>query len=451
MSLSPLSQADVGHHLHHFTNLEAHESQGPIMITEGRGIHVRDEQGRWYIEGVAGLWCAGLGFSEARLGAAAAAQFATLPYSHVFSHRSHGPAAELAQALTRIAPMPDARAFFVNSGSEAIDAAIKFVWYYHNARKQPKKRKFIARQRAYHGVTVAGAALTGLPYAKDGFNLPHDHVVHVGTPHYYGYAQAGESEEQFTDRLVAEIAQLIETEGADNIGAFVAEPVMGAGGVLLPPVGYFPKVQALLRQHDILFIADEVICGFARTGKMWGSQRFDITPDLVTCAKQLSAAYLPIGAVLLSGALYETLREQSAKLGVFGTGNTYGAHPVAAAVALETLRIYEQDGIVAHVQSLEAQFRARIEALGTHQHVGHARAVGLLGAIELVADKSSKTAFDPAQKTAPRLAAAMMEEGVIVRPTPGDSIGFCPPMIITSTELDEMFDRVQRALQRFFA
>lgn len=446
MSTPTLEQLDKDYTLHPYTNLAAHQDQGPFIITGGDGIHVIDDKGARYIEGMAGLWCAGLGFSESRLADAAAKQFAKLPYSHMFAHRSTEPAIVLSAMLAEIAPEGVNRAFFVNSGSEAVDTAIKLVSYYNNALGRPAKKKIIARQRAYHGITVAGASLTGLPYVHGGFDLPAAGSLHADPAHYYRYGQDGESEAEYSARLVRSLEQLIEAEGPDTIGAFIAEPVMGAGGVLIPPAGYFEGVQAVLRKHDILMIADEVICGFGRTGEMFGSDRFNIQPDLMTTAKQLSAAYLPIGAILVADRVYNAIEEYSAQFGTFGTGNTYGGHPVSAAVAIETLNIYKERDLVGHVKSLEPQFLARLAELESKALVGQARGVGLIGAIEIVADKASKAQYPAEAKMAAKVAAQCQRNGLILRPTPGDSVAICPPLIIDSAELDQMFDRLATSL-----
>ena len=446
-STDTLVALDRAHALHPFTPPKAHrESVEPFVIERGEGIHVVDTEGRRYIEGMSGLWCAALGFSESRLADAAARQFAAMPYSHLFSHRSTVPAIELSAKLAELAPDGITRAFLVNSGSEAVDTAIKIAWYVSNARGKPAKKTIIARKRAYHGVTVAAGSLTGLPYAQDGFDLPAIPVIHVDAPHAYRGARADESDEAYATRLAEELEAAILEAGADTVAAFIAEPVMGAGGVLIPPPTYFEKVQAVLRRHDILFIADEVICGFGRTGQWWGSDTCHIRPDIMTCAKQLSAAYLPIGAVLISESVYAAIEEQATRLGTFGTGNTYGGHPVAAAVALETLRLYEERDIVGRVQGLAGHFAERVQALGNHPLVGHARAVGLIGAIELVADKRSRESFAAADKVAVRVAAAAREHGLIVRPVPGDAVAFCPPLIIEEHQIDAMFDAVGEAL-----
>lgn len=444
--MSTLNQADRKYALHPFTNLSGHQADGPFIIEKGEGVYVWDDKGNRFLEGMAGLWCTSLGFNEQRLIDAAAKQFAQLPYSHMFTHRSTPPAIELSQRLVELAPEGIGKAFFVNSGSEAVDTAVKMAWYYSNALGRPEKKTIIARQRAYHGVTVAAGSLTGLPYAQDGFDLPAIPVIHVETPHHYRHAEIGESEEAYSSRLAQSLDDQIMAAGPETIAAFIAEPVMGAGGVIIPPVGYFDKVQAVLKKHDILFIADEVICGFGRTGNVWGSDTYGIKPDIMTCAKQLSSSYLPIGAVLISDHLYETFEKYADTLGVFGTGSTYGGHPVSAAVALETLRIYESDNIYEKVAAISPHFSERVQALQNHPLVGHARSVGLIGAIELVANKSSKEQFPAADKIAAKVMAAARERNLILRATPGDSVAFCPPLIINDDQIDEMFDAVSDAL-----
>lgn len=441
-----LAARDIAYTVHPYTNLALHEQQGPLTITRGEGIYVWDDEGNRYIEGLAGLWCTSLGFSEKRLVEAARRQLDVLPYSHLFAHRSTPPAIELAEALVKIAPEPMAKAFFVNSGSEAVDTAIKLVWYYNNALGRREKKKIIARRRAYHGVTVAAASLTGLDMVHDDFDLPRPGFLHTATPCYYRYAEAGESEEAFAGRLADELETLIREEGPDTVAAFMAEPVMGAGGVMPPPATYFEKVQAVLERYDVLMIADEVICGFGRTGNLWGSQTYGIRPEIVTCAKQLSSAYLPIGAVLISDRVHRALLDESRKLGIFGTGFTYGGHPVAAAVALETLRIYDERDMLGHVRGVAPRFQERLRALGGHPLVGDARGVGLIGALELVADKQTKAQYPAALGAAKLAFAKALRHGLILRPLPGDAVGVCPPLIVTEAEIDDIFDRFERAL-----
>ena len=439
-------QKDIAHTLHPYTNLVLHEEQGPLVMTRGEGIYLWDDHGNRYLEGLAGLWCVSLGFSEERLGQAAARQFETLPYSHTFAHRATEPVIDLAEQLIAIAPEPMTRAFFLNSGSEAIDTMIRFTWYYNNGRGLPEKKKIISRRRGYHGVTVAGGSLTAIPLMQNDFDLPLERMIQTDTPCYYRYCEVGESEEAFATRLAGSLETLIVNEGPDTVAAFVAEPVMAAGGVLLPPANYFEKVQAVLDKYDVLMIADEVICGFGRTGNMWGSQTYNIRPDMVTCAKQLSSGYLPISAIMISDQIYEVFKEQSRKHGALGMGYTYGGHPVAAAVALETLKIYQERDILGHVRSVMPRFQQRLATLADSVLVGEARGVGLIGALELVMDKSTREQYPVAAKAAPTLAAQALARGLIVRPLPGDVIGICPPLIISEAQIDELFDSLAAAV-----
>jgi 4-aminobutyrate--pyruvate transaminase len=333
---------DVASLVHMQTNLRKHQQEGPLVIVRGDGCRVYDNSGHEYIESVAGLWCASLGFASERL-KIAYEQMRNLGYYHLYRHRSSEPAIALAEQLLKIAPVPMARVIFQCSGSEANDTAIKLAWYYWNAIGQPRRTKIIARQMAYHGNTCAAVSLSGKPDMHAGFGLPFANFKHTEFPHYYRRHEPGESETEFSTRMAEALEVLIEAEGPDTIAAFFAEPVMGAGGAILPPRGYFEKVQEVLRKYDILFVADEVICGFARTGEMWGSQTFGIRPDMLTSAKALSAAMLPISVVLINDRVHEAMLAQSDKLGNFAHGFTYGGHPVAAAVALEVQKILRRD------------------------------------------------------------------------------------------------------------
>ena len=440
------SARDIAYHLHPYTDLAAHETKGPFIVSAGEGITVVDDSGKRYIEGLAGLWCTALGFSEKRLIEAASAQMRKLPYYHSFAHRASPPVIALAERLIGLAPEPMAKVFFTNSGSEALDTLIKITWYYNNAIGRPQKKKIISRQRAYHGVTVASASLTGLGLVHNGFDLPIANILHTDCPHFYRYGEEGETEEAFATRLAENLDRLIVAEGPDTVAAFVAEPVMGAGGVIVPPDSYFEKIQAVLRRHDVLFIVDEVICGFGRTGNRFGCQTFRLKPDMMSIAKALSSAYLPIGAVMVSDHIFQGLKSASQDLGPFGTGFTYGGHPVSAAVALETLKIYDERDILGHIRQVAPRMQARIRALGDHPLVGHTRGVGLIGGIELVRDKSSKESLEASEKVGLRLATRALDHGLIVRPLADDIIAFCPPVIIKETEIDELFDRFERAL-----
>jgi len=438
---------DIASVLHPYTDHVAHRETGPVVITRGRGVRVWDDAGREYIEAMAGLWCAALGFDNERLVEAAAAQMRRLPFYHGFNAKSHEPQIELAEMLLARAPVPMSHVFFANSGSEANDTAIKMIWYINNALGRPRKKKIIGRIKGYHGITLASASLTGIPTNHKSFDVPLPGFVHTLCPHFYHGAVPGESEEAFADRCAAELEQLILAEDPDTVAAMFAEPVLGAGGVIVPPATYYPKIQAVLRKYDVLLVADEVICGFGRTGNYWGSQTFEITPDILTCAKALSASFLPISAVMVNERVFEALAEESHRIGTFGHGYTYSGHPVPAAVAVETLRIYDEIDLVGHVRRVGPHMQAELRRHFTgHDLVGEARGIGMIGAIELVADREARQNFDPALKIGPRLAKLCEQHGVICRALGGDALAFSPPLIITEAEIDEMFDRVRRAL-----
>ncbi len=448
MNLEPNSPhaRDIAYHLHPQTNLAIHEKLGPHIIERGEGIYVYDDSGKRYIEGLAGLWCTSLGFSEKRLVEAARRQLDQLPNYHGFAHKATHPVIDLAEKLISIAPPPMSKAFFTNSGSEANDTQVKLVWYYNNLLGRPQKKKIISRGGAYHGITVASGSLTALPYAHRFFDLPIPNILHTDCPHFYHYAEDGESEEDFATRLSENLEALILREGPETVAAFIAEPVLGAGGVIPPPRTYFDKIQRLLRKYDILFIVDEVICGFARTGNMFGCETYDLKPDLMSVAKALSSAYQPIGAVLVSDEIYKVLIEGSERVGIFGTGFTYSGHPVPAAVALETLKIYEERNIVEHVRQVAQRFQARLQGFSDHPLVGEARGIGLIGALELVEHKDTRKNFDPALKVGPLVMNEAAKQGLIIRALINDTIAFCPPLIITEAEIDGMFDRFAKAL-----
>ncbi len=441
---------DIAHVLHPYTDLTAHETKGPLIITSGQGVWVKDDSGKEYLEGLAGLWCTSLGYGEERLAKAAYNQMMQLGYSHIFAHKSHPNVIELATKLINMAPQgldsPMQKVFFANSGSEAVDTAIKIVYFYHNAIGKRTKKLILSRHNGYHGVTVAGASLTGLPTLHKDFDLPIIPVHHLTSPHFYRNGQENESEEQFTDRLIKEVEETIAKIGADNIGAMIAEPIQGAGAVIMPPKGYWAKLQPILKKHDILLIADEVICGFGRTGECWGSQYFGIKPDMMTMAKQLSSAYIPISGVMINQKISEAVVKNAGVLGTFGTGYTYSGHPVSAAVALETLKIYDERKIFDNVKKLAPLVQENLKKIAQHPLVGNVRGAGLIGAVELVKDKKNKVFFEPSQKVAPKCANMAEKHGLIIRPLPYDSVAFCPPLVINEKELQMLFQRIGKAL-----
>ena len=437
---------DIASVLHPYTNLKKHEETGPLVIARGEGVWVYDNAGKGYIEGLAGLWSTSLGFGEERLVEAAVKQMRELPYYHAFASKSHMPMIDLAERLKELAPVPMSHVFFANSGSEATDTVVKLVWYYNNALGRPEKKKIISRMKAYHGVTVASASMTGLPFNHRDFDLPIKNIIHTDCPHYYRYGEAGETEEDFATRLAASLEKLILDEGPDTIAAMIGEPIMGAGGVIVPPETYWQKVQEVLARYDVLLIADEVICGFCRTGNMFGTETFGLKPNMMTVAKALSSSYLPISAVMIDEKVYSAVRDNSGKIGTFGHGYTYSGHPVPAAVALETLKIYEERDILNHVRAVGPRLLKGIHSFSDHPLVGETRGAGLIGAVELVKDKATRENFDAAHAVGPFCMGRAQEHGLLVRALPGDALAFCPPLVVTEEEIDMIIERFAKAL-----
>lgn len=436
---------DAASVVHGLSDLKKHSEEGPFLIDRGAGVRVTDVEGKSYIEGMSGLWCASLGYGEARLMKAAARQMDKLPYAHLTNHMGHLPVIELAEELLRIAPVPMARVWFSNSGSEGNDSAIRLVWYYWDARGEPGRTKIISHDRSYHGNTIATASLSGMGYSQAGFNLPLPGFLKIACPDYYRLAEPGESEVAFADRLVDDLEGLIVAEGPETIGAFFTEPILAAGGVVVPPDTYFTKLQAVLEKYDILLIADEVVTGLGRTGKLFGSTAMGLDPDMIVCAKGLSGAYFPISALMVNGRIFETMLAQSERRGIFGLTLTYSGHPVGAAVAREALRIYDERDIVGHVRAMEPHFLGGLRALSDHPLVGDVRGAGLLAGVELIQDKQARTAFDPAAKVGAYCAAKAQQHGLLVRAI-GDTIAFCPPLIIDEAETQEVIECFAAAL-----
>lgn len=430
---------DIRYHLHPYTNARRHQEVGPLVIEKGDGIYVEDITGKRYIEAMAGLWSVAVGFSEPRLVKAASDQLAKLPYYHTFTHRSHGPVIDLAEKLVEMAPVPMSKAFFANSGSEANDTVLKLLWYRSNALGEPQRKKIISRKRAYHGVTIAAASLTGLANNHRSFDLPFANVLHVTCPHHYRDALPGESEEAFATRLADELDEMIQQEGPETIAAFIGEPVMGAGGVVVPPATYWEKVQAVLQKYDILLVADEVICGFGRTGEMFGCQTFGIKPDVMVLSKQLSSSYLPISAVLVNDRVFDPIADESNRIGVLGHGFTGSGHPVAAAVALENLRIIEERDLVGNARQVGTYMQKRLRELSSHPIVGEVRGIGLIAAVELVADKASKEPLGTVG-TLGSLANGFLQQNGVISRAMLDALALCPPLIITEDQIDMVID-----------
>ncbi len=445
---NPISQQgsdDIAYHMHPYTNAISHASQGPLVITRGDGIYVEDENGKKYIEAMAGLWSVAVGFSEKRLVDAAVRQMQTLPFYHLFTHKTHDAAVRFAKTLIDLAPVPMSKVFFTNSGSEANDTVMKLIWYRSNALGKPEKKKLIARNKGYHGVTIASASLTGLPGNHKGFDLPIERVLHTTCPHYWREGKDGESEEEFATRMANDLEELIQKEGPDTIAAFFAEPVMGAGGVIVPPKTYWEKIQAVLNKYDVLLVADEVICGFGRTGKMFASETYNIKPDVMVLSKQISSSYQPLSAILLNSRMFDPIADESNKLGVLGHGFTAGGHPVAVAVGQENVNIIRERNLVQNAAETGAHLQQRLGQLRDHPLVGEVRGVGLIAGVELVTDKKAKTALGTPGQLGGAAGRKLQELGVITRNI-GDTLAFCPPLIINAEQVDTLVDTVVKAL-----
>ena len=442
-----LAARDAAAILHPMVSPAVIEERGALMMERGKGVYVWDASGKQYLEGLAGLWCTSLGYGNEELAQVAHDQMVNLSFQHMFNGKSHEPAMLLAEKLKQIVPVQNvSKVFFGCSGSDANDTQVKLIWYYNNALGRPKKKKIIGRVKGYHGITLAAGSLTGLPPMHNQWDLPLDgRFIHTDCPHHYRFAEPGETEEAFSTRLAHNLEQLILREGPDTVAAFIAEPVMAAGGVLVPPAGYFEKIQAVLNKYDVLFIADEVVCGFGRTGQPFGSQTLNIKPDTVTLAKALTSAYQPLSAVVLSEKMYGPIAEAGKKLGTLGHGYTYSGHPVCAAVGLKTLEIYERDQIFQRAATLAPKFQGRLRSFLDHPLVGEARGVGMIGALEFVSNKATKAGFTPYGSIGTYCFERCHAHGLIPRNV-GDGIALCPPLIITEAQIDEMFDKLSLAL-----
>ncbi|WP_422367389.1 aminotransferase [Pelagibius sp.] len=436
---------DIAYQVHPQTNLRLHDTRGPMIIERAEGAFVYDDGGQRYLDAMSGLWCVSLGYSDQALKDAVKAQIDELPYFQLFAHRSNNPSIDLAALLIEKAPVPMSKVIFQCSGSEANDTAVKLAWYYWNSRGKPEKKKILALNRAYHGTGISSGSLTGLVNIHSQFDLPLPGFLHTRCPHHYREGLEGESEEDFVARLAQELEQLIVEEGPDTVAAFFAEPVMGTGGVVVPPEGYFAAVQKVLQRHEILLIADEVICGFGRTGEYWGSTKFGIRPDMLTCAKSLSSAYLPVSAVMVSESIFEAMVEQSDRVGVFGHGYTYGGHPVCAAAAIAAITRYEELDVVHKARAMGQLLQDGLRQFVDHPLVGEVRGVGMMAGIELVQDKATKAAFDPKRLVGGACSAFIQDRGVISRNLI-DTMAFSPPLIVSESEIDMILEAVAGGL-----
>nr|5KR6_A Chain A, 4-aminobutyrate transaminase [Pseudomonas]5KR6_B Chain B, 4-aminobutyrate transaminase [Pseudomonas] len=445
-----LLEMDRAHFFHPSTHLRDHAS-GELpgrIITGGKGIRIQDSEGREYIDAFAGLYCVNVGYGRTEIADAIYEQAKELAYYHTYVGHSNEPIIELSERIIREwAPAGMSKVYYGMSGSDANETQIKLVWYYNNVLGRPQKKKIISRQRGYHGSGIMTGSLTGLPAFHNHFDLPLEPIRHTTCPHYYR-APAGMSEAEFSRHCADELEKMILAEGPDTVAAFIGEPVMGTGGIVPPPEGYWEAIQAVLNKYDILLIADEVVCGFGRTGSMFGSHHYGMKPDLITVAKGLTSAYAPLSGVIVGEKVWKVLEQGSDQYGPIGHGWTYSGHPICAAAALANLDIIERENLTGNAADTGAYFQQRMrETFGDHPLVGEVRGVGLMAALEFVADKDKRTRFDPSLKVGPRVSAACLEDGMIARAMPhGDILGFAPPLVITRAEVDEIVDIAKQAV-----
>jgi len=444
--ISEVARKDQRSQFHPFTSVSDLKADGPTVMASGSGVRVRDVNGKEYLDGMAGLWCVNLGYGRKEITDAIAQQSERLAFFHTFNGMSTDVVAECAEALLARAPVPMSRVFFGVSGSDANETQLKLIWVYNNLRGKPQKKKIISRWNAYHGSGIATASLTGLPSMHNLFDLPQGPILHVSAPNYYRNAPAGMSERDFSRHLAKELEDLIEREGADTIAAFFAEAVMGAGGLVPPPEGYFDEIGPILKKHDILLVADEVVSGFGRLGTYWGSQTYGYEPDLITSAKGVTSGYFPMSVVFISPKVWDVIEGGADKVGVFGHGYTYSAHPVGAAAALAALKLTDELKVVENVADVGPyMMQALRDRLGQHPHVGDIRGKGLMLGIELMKDRETKETFAPGNRTGRQVLKAAAERGLITRAL-GDTLVFAPPLVINRVEVDEIVDKFALAV-----
>ena len=441
-----LEARDLKSVLHGFSHLGTLHESGPVVMARGEGIYVEDSHGKRYLEANSGLWNMVLGFDHPELIEAACAQYRQFPAYHAFFGRISEPAVELSERLLELAPVPMDKVFFTNSGSEANDTVVKMLWMINRSVGKPQRRKIISRINAYHGVTGITASMTGKDYVK-AFGLPLDEFLLTDCPHYWRYGDDHETEIEFSARCARNLEALILAEGPDTIAGFFAEPVMGAGGVILPSAGYFEAIQPVLKTYDIPLIADEVICGFGRTGRFWGSQTYNIEPDIVVASKCITAGYFPMGAILVSPAIAEQLDEACQAYEEFPHGFTSAGHPVGCAIALKAIELILEGGAFDNVIEVSPYFQEQLKSFAVHSHIGEVRTVGLMGGLELVGDKANKSPFPPDQPVAEAIANVSLSHGLICRPV-GQAIVLAPPFIITRNQIDELFDKLRLTMEQ---
>ncbi|SFO83496.1 aminotransferase [Tranquillimonas alkanivorans] len=439
----------AAHSFYGFTDLPSIRDRGTVVVTHGEGPYVFDTNGRNYLDANSGLWNMVAGFDHKGLAEAAKAQYDRFPGYHAFFGRMSDQTVMLSEKLIEVSPFERGKVFYTNSGSEANDTLVKMLWFLNRAEGNPQRTKILTRKNAYHGVTVVSSSMTGKPY-NEVFGLPLPGFLHLTCPHYWREGQAGETEADFTARMARELEDTIAREGADTIAAFVAEPVMGAGGVIPPSEGYFQAIQPILRRHGIPLISDEVICGFGRTGQVWGCDTYGFRPDAIISSKALTAGYFPMGAVILGPTLADRLQNAVEAIEEFPHGFTASGHPVGCAISLKAIEVILNEGLLDNVRALTPRFEAGLARLAENPNIGEWRGRGLMGALEAVKDKDTKTPFDSHLSVSERIANTCTDHGLICRPL-GQSIVLCPPFIMTEGQMDEMFEKLETALNQVFA
>jgi adenosylmethionine-8-amino-7-oxononanoate aminotransferase len=448
MPIQSLIEADRKHLIHPVINYRAHEARGVTVLESASGAFLRDAAGNELLDAFSGLWCVNVGYGQQSIVDAATAQMQKLPYATGYFHFGSEPAIELAQKLVEVAPASLQHVYFTLGGSDAVDSALRFITHYFNATGRPSKKHIIALQRGYHGSSAVGAGLTALPAFHRNFDLPLPHQHHLPSP--YAYRSDFADDAALIAASVAALEAKVAELGADNVAAFFCEPIQGSGGVIVPPAGWLKAMRESCRKLGILFVADEVITGFGRTGPLFACQGENVEPDLMTVAKGLTAGYAPMGAVLMSDEIYQGIANGDAEA-VVGHGHTYSAHPVSAAIGLEVLRLYHEGGLLANGVARAPRFAQGLDALLAHPLVGDSRHRGLLGALELVADKDSKAGFDPALKLSERIAAAAYQNRLVFRAFGDNILGFAPALSYTEAEFDLMFERLEKTLDDVLA
>ena len=447
-----LKDLDRKNFFHPFSSLGTHEKHGAEIFVQGKGSTLIDSNGKKYLDGIAGLWCVNIGYGNEEMANAISEQATKLAYYQTLTSYGTDIAAEYSARLIDISPVPMSKVFFGSSGSDANDTMVKIVWSYHNYLGKPDKKKIISRKHGYHGSTIFAGGLTGFSNLHNNFDLPITRTLHTSSTHPLWDKEEKSNMAEFVKKLVSDLENLIVAEGPETIGAFIAEPIMAGGGVLIPPLGYFEKIQEILTKYEILFIADEVVTGFGRTGEMFGTQAFNLKPDLITLAKGITSGYVPLSACLVSEKIWQTLVTGSASAGAYGHGYTYSGHPLAMKAAMVNLDIIERDNLLSNVAARGNQLLAELKAaLAQHEFVGDIRGYGLLSAVEFVKKRSPLTPFDLEVKVAARIARKAFENGLIVRPlSESSTIAFSPTFVVTDSEIGEMVEKFVNSVDAVF-